>query len=180
MAYTPLTLKAWMAANPGYNAFAGTTSGKPLIYQVAASVPLKTAESWFVWDYVSEFPDLAQSPATADISTTGKTARVTIATVADAPSASDLEVFLGEDTDKTLEAVEGIELAYQAALVAGSKFFLGHFMGADKSSEVYQAGISWASGIMGTFPDPLTTQVSITPNLGGYHDKKFVITNVGG
>ena len=38
-------------------------------------------------------------------------------------------------------------------------------MGADKSSEVYQAGISWASGIMGTFPDPLTTQVSITPNL---------------
>ena len=52
----------------------------------------------------------AQSPATADISTTGKTARVTIATVADAPSASDLEVFLGEDTDKTLEAVEVLNL----------------------------------------------------------------------
>lgn len=180
MAYSPLTLEAWITANPGYNAFAGTTSGKPLIYQVAAETPLKTAASWMVWDYVSEFPDVSQSPATADITTTGKTARVVLSTVADAPAASDLEVFLGEDTDKTLEAVEGIEKAYQDALTAGSKFFIGHFMGEDKSSEVYQAGFAWASGIMGTFPDPLTTQVSITPNLGGFHDKKFVIAAVGG
>lgn len=180
MAYTPVTLKAWLTANPEYNKFPGTVSGKPMIYQAAtAGSPLLTAESWFVFDWITEFPDMAQSPATADITTTGKVARSLIPIVPDAPSPSDLSVFLGEDTDAAVDAIEGIVAAYQTALSSGNKMYFANFMGTDKKSEIYEGAISWTSGFLGAFPDPVTTNVSVTPNLGAYH-KYDKITNVGG
>lgn len=180
MAYTPQTLKDWIAANPKYNDFPGTVSGKPLIYQAAAKGAVElTATDWFVWDWVTEFPDLAQSPATEDVSTTGATARKLLAIVPDAPSASELTVFLGQDTDAGIDALEGLEAAHQAAITAQQTFYIGHFMGVDKKSEIYAAGVNWAGGITGAFPDPVETMISITPNLGEYHEFKK-ITNVSG
>ena len=177
MPYTPLTLKAWITANPNYDAFAGTVSGKPLIYQAAATgTPTLTATTWFVWDKLTEFPDLAQSPATADISTTGSTARKLIATVPDAPSPSELTIMLGEDTDAGIDAIEGLVAAFKAKVPAG-KFLLGHFMGVAKKSEIYEASVNWSGSLMGAFPDPVETTISVTPNLGGYH-KFEVITNI--
>lgn len=182
MAYTEVLLNAWVEDNPNYNAFAGTASGKPLLYQTAANgaALLKTAASWKVWNYISEFPDLAQSPESGDISKTGSTARELIPLVPAAPSASELEVFLGQDTDATLDAFDALIASYQTAIAAGEKLFLCNFMGIDKRSEVYEANVSASGGIMGTFPDPLTKTLSVTPNLGGFHDDNFVITNVGG
>ena len=180
MAYTPQTLKDWIAANPSYNDFPGTVSGKPLIYQAAAVGAVTfAAADWFVWDWVTEFPDLTQSPATEDVSTTGSVARKLLAVVPDAPAASELTVYLGQNTDAGIDALEGFETAHQAAIAADQVFYIGHFMGVDKKAEIYAAGVNWNSGITGTFPDPVETAISITPNLGVYHQFK-AITNVAG
>ena len=174
------TLKVWLTENPGYNAFPGTVSGKPMIYQTGpAGAPTLTAEDWFVWDWISEFPDLSQSPAVADISTTGSTSRKLLGIVPDAPTASDLSVNLTEDTDAGINAIEELVEAYKTAIDAGEVLYIGHFMGEGKKSQIYQAGVAWTSGLLGAFPDPVTTNVAVTPNLGAYN-KYQVITNVGG
>lgn len=175
--YTPKTLAAWIAENPDYNKFPGTVSGAPMIYQAANEGSLSLdAKDWLVWDRITEFPDLSQTPSSADISTTGKIARSLIATVPDAPSPSDLTINLGEDTDEGIDAIEGIIEAYQDALAAEKRFYIGHFMGVGKKSEIYQAALAWTSGLLGAFPDPVQTALSVTPNLGAYH-KFEVITD---
>ena len=179
MAYTPKTLAAWLTDNPNYDQYKGTVSGKPLIYQAKEGSPSLEAKDWYVWDWISEFPDLAQSPAEADISKTGSVNRVIIPTVPDAPSASELEVFLGTDTDEGIEALEGIQDAFDTALEGGEKFYLGHFMGIGKRSQIYQASVAWQMNTNGAYPDPITSGITITPNLGGYN-KFEKITNVGG
>ena len=176
MAYVAMTLKDWVAANPDYDKFPGTVSGKPLIYQLAEGSPSLLAEDWFVWNWITEFPDISQSPATADISATGNIDRSLIAIVPDAPAASEILVNLGEDTDLAIDSIEGLVDAYQTGLAAGKKFYLGNFMGIGKKSEIYQASVAWTSGLLGAFPDPVTTNIAVTPNLGGYH-KYEAITN---
>ena len=179
MAYTEKTLQAWLTENPDYNKFAGTGAGAPLLYQVADGNPELTADAWNVWDWVPETPDTDQAPATEDITTTGKTARTLIDIVPDAPSASEIEINLGKDTDAAIEAIQGIVAAYQGALTEGKTFYLCHFLGVDKKSQIYAASVSWGGGIKINFPDPTTTSVSFTPNLGAYN-KHEVITAVGG
>ena len=178
MAYTPQTLKAWLTANPNYDAFKGTAAGTPLIYQIKAGEPSLDAADWFVGDYSNEFPDTAQSPANADVTPTGRTSRVTLQIVPDAPAASELPIFLGEDTDATLDAIEGLVQEYQGK-ASGELLYMGNFLGEGKKTLVYAASISWDAGINGTFPDPTETSLSVTPSFGDY--KKLVtITNVGG
>ena len=182
MAYTPDKLSAWILANPNYNAFAGTASGKPLLVQTAANgaALLKTAVSWEVWNFVPEWADLSQSAASQDYSRTGDTVRRMMAVVPDAPSPSELEVTLGEDTDVGLEAFDYLLEKQATAYEAGEKLYLCHFMGIGKRSEVYEATVSADGGNIGVFPDPITKMLSVTPNMGGFHDNKFIITNVGG
>ena len=178
MAYTPVTLKAWLVANPEHDSFKGTAAGTPLIYQIKSGAPTVTAEDWFVWDYSNEFPDTAQSPANADVTPTGRTSRVTLQIVPDAPAASELPVFLGEDTDVTIEAIKGFVKEYQDK-AEGELLYMGNFLGVGKITPIYAASISWDTGINGTFPDPLETSLSVTPSFGDYKGE-VTITNVGG
>ena len=178
MAYTPVKLDEWITKNPNYDSFKGTAAGTPLIYQIKAGEPGLEAKDWYVWDYSNEFPDTSQSPANADVTPTGKTNRVLLNIVPDAPSASELPVFLGEDTDATLEAVEGFVKEYQDN-AQGTLLFLGNFLGEGKKTLVYAAAISWDAGVNGTFPDPTETSLSVTPSFGDYR-KLVTITNVGG
>lgn len=181
MAYTPQTLKAWIAENPNYSQYPGTVAGKPLIYQVAPiGAPVMEDSKWFVFDWITEFPDLTQSPATADITSTGKTARQLIEIVPDAPSPSAITINLGVDTDAAIDAIEGLVAEYQEGLAGGKRLYLGNYMGEDKKSEVYEGSVSWISGFAGAFPDPITTDISITPNLGGYHKFEKITASVGG
>lgn len=178
MAYTPQTLKAWLAANPNYDSFKGTAAGTPLIYQIKAGAPELTAEKWYVWDYSNEFPDTSQSPANADVTPTGKTNRVLLNIVPEAPAASELPVFLGEDTDATLDAVQGFVDEYKER-EQGALLYLGNFLGVGKKTLVYAAAISWDAGISGTFPDPTETTLSVTPSFGDYREL-VTITDIGG
>lgn len=178
MAYTPKTLAAWITENTNYDAFKGTAAGAPLIYQISAGTPTLAAADWFVWDYATEFPDTSQAPASADITTTGRTRRVSLNIVPDAPSASELPVPLGEDTDATLEAIEGFVAVYQGR-AAGERLHIGNFLGVGKKTLVYAASVSWDAGINGTFPDPTDTTLSVTPNFGEYREL-VVITNTAG
>lgn len=181
MAYVEKTLQEWIQENPDYNTYAGTAAGVPLVYQTAAGAPSLEASSWKVWDWVSELPDTNQAPAEADISTTGKTARSLLPIVPDAPAASELEINLGADTDAAIDALEALVEAYQGALKAGETFYLAHFLGEGKKSQIYAAAVSWGGGINGTFPDPLTTTIAITPDLGKYNKHQAItVTVVGG
>ena len=81
-----MTLAEWITANPNYNKYPGTVSGKPWAYQAATGEPTLTASSWHVFDMSDTFPDLSQSPATIDISTTGATERKLFPSVPDSPS----------------------------------------------------------------------------------------------
>ena len=180
MAYTEQTLKAWLALNPDYNKFAGTGAGAPLLYQVADGAPALTSGKWNVWDWVPETPDTDQAPANADITTTGKTARTLIDTVPDAPSASDIEISLGKDTDKAIEAIQGLVAAYQGALEEGKTFYLCHFLGIGKLSQIYASSVSWGGGIKVNFPDPTTTNVSFTPDLGKYNKLQVITDEISG
>lgn len=181
MAYTPIKLDAWIAANPDYGKYAGTASGAPFMYQAAKDEPSLTPESWNVFDHVTGTPDLSQAPAEADITPTGKTVRVLIPTVPDAPSASDLVVPLGSDTDAKIEALEGLEAAYQAALANGDTFFVSYFLGEGKRSHIFAAAVAW-SGTMNEveFPEPWETTITITPNLGLYSEWKTIGSAVSG
>ena len=178
MAYVKVKLSEWLLANPNYDSFKGTAAGTPLIYQIKVGAPGLTAEDWYVWDYSNEFPDTSQSPANADVSPTGKTNRVLLNIVPEAPAASELPVFLGEDTDATLDAVQGFVDEYKAK-EQGALLYLGNFLGVGKKTLVYAAAISWDAGISGTFPDPTETTLSVTPSFGDYREL-VTITNVGG
>ncbi len=180
MAYVEKTLTAWLGDNLDYNKFPGTVAGKPLIYQAADGDPSLDADDWKVWDYIGEFPDLTQTPATADITTTGKVARSLIEIVPDAPAPSDLEINLGVDTDGTIDAIEGLVKVYQDALAADKKLYFGHFMGDGKKSQIYQGAVSWNSGLNGAFPDPVTTTISITPDLGAYNKYQVIAADISG
>ena len=179
MAYVEKTLQEWITENPNYREFSGTTAGVPLAFQSAAGAPDLEASKWKVWDWVSELPDTNQAPAEADISTTGKTSRSLLPIVPDAPAASELEIKLGADTDAAIDALEALVSEYQDALKASETFYLAHFLGEGKKSQIYAAAVSWGGGINGTFPDPLTTTIAITPDLGKYN-KHQEITVVGG
>lgn len=168
------TLTAWITANPEYNKYPGTVSGKPWICQVATGNPSLTADDWYVFDMSDTFPDLSQSPATVDITTTGSIARRLIPTVPDAPSPTDAQVFLGQDTDQGIEDIEEL-IALNETATDGKKFYMGNFLGIGKKSEIYAASVSWTSGIGGSVTEALVTNISITPNLGVYH-KREVIT----
>ncbi len=101
------TLTAWLAAHPDYMRYNGVVAGKPILYQAApAGAPTLVSDDWFVWDYATAFPDLSQSPTTVDISTTGSIDRNLIPGVPDAATASDIQVWLGADTDSTIDAIE--------------------------------------------------------------------------
>lgn len=170
MAYTPIKLSDWLTNNPSYAKYTGTLAGAPLIYQAAATEPSLEPTAWNVFDYVSGTPDLSQAPSEADISPTGVTIRRVIPTVPDAPSATDLSVFLGQDTDATIEALEGIGEAYQTAIAAGQKFYLAYFLGAGKKSQVFSGAVVWSGTLDEVeFPDPLSSTLTITPNLGDYN-----------
>lgn len=181
MAYTPIKLSDWLTSNPDYGTYKGTLSGAPLIYQAAAAEPSLEPTAWNVFDYVTGTPDLSQAPAEADISPTGVTVRRVIPIVPDAPSATDLTVYLGQDTDATIEALEDITEAYQTAIAAGQKFYLGYFLGAGKKSPVFAAAVNWSGTLSEIeFPDPLETTLTITPNLGGYNKWQAIGTEVAG
>lgn len=180
MAYVAKTLKQWLTENPNHTEFRGTAAGVPLIYQASAGVaPTLAAEDWFVWDYAIALPDTTQSATNADITPTGRIARVLIPTVPDAPASSDIEVPLGTDSDVTIDALEGLNNAYQEAVTASKKFYLGSFLGIGNKSPVYAASVSWSKAFVINFPEPITSTISITPSLGDYNEL-VTITNVGG
>lgn len=170
-----MTLADWMTENPNYNKYPGTVSGKPWAYQAKSGAPSLSADDWFVFDMSDTFPDLSQSPSTVDISTTGATERKLIPTVPDAPSPTDASVFLGQDTDTGVSNIQELISANDDAISSGETFYMMNFLGIGKKSEIYAASVSWTSGISGTFGEALTTNVSVTPNLGVYH-KYEVIT----
>lgn len=169
------TLTEWITANPNYNKYPGTVSGKPWIYQAAKGNPSLTTDDWYVFDMSDTFPDLSQSPSTVDISTTGAIERKLIPTVPDAPSPTDANVFLGQNTDIGIQSIQDLVLANDEAITAGETFYMGNFLGIGKMSEIYAASVSWTSGVTGSFGDALATNISVTPNLGVYH-KYEVIT----
>lgn len=173
------TLQEWITANPNHDEFKGTAAGVPMAYQVAEGAPTLDANDWTVWDYAPELPDTSQSPAEADITPTGRTARVLIPIVPDAPSATEIDVNLGQDTDGTLDAIQELIDAYQGAAAQGKQLFLLHYLGAGVKSQVYAASVTWDKSIVAPFPDPLTTTVAVTPNLGVYNELK-TITSTGG
>lgn len=179
MAYTPLKLSDWLAANPNHLEFRGTAAGTPLIYQAKEGAPGLTTDDWYVWDYTPELPDTEQAATNADITPTGRIARVLLNTVPDAPAASDLEIPLGANTDEGLDALDGLSGAYRDAMDANEIFYLGTFLGVGNKSPVYAASVSWSKSINGTFPDPLTSTISVTPSPGTYQDL-VVITEAGG
>lgn len=179
MAFVEVTLKDWIAKNPDYLDFKGTVAGSPLIYQVAAGAPTKDAADWKVFDHITEAPDLSQSPSEEDITPTGRTRRVMIATVPDAPASTDIPINLGVNTTQTVEDLKGFVGVYNTAKAAGEKLYLGAFLGLEELSYAYAAGISWNSGPQGAFAEPWTTNLTITPNLGEYSEW-IKITNVGG
>lgn len=173
-----MTLTAWIAAHPDYGKYQGIVSGKPMLYQAApAGAPVLTADSWYVWDYASSFVDLTQSPTTVDISTTGSTDRNLIPGVPDAPSPSDVQIWLGVDTDSALDAIDEIIAANQAAISGGERFYLCNFLGLGKRSEIFEANVTHNSGLVGAFSEAVSTNISVTPNLGAYH--KFQIITAG-
>lgn len=180
MAYVEKTLKDWLTENPDYNKFSGTGSGAPLLYQVADGNPSLSSEDWIVWDWVPETPDTDQAPANADISTTGSLARKLIETVPDAPTATDIEVSLGRDTDAGIDAIQGIVSAYRGTLTSGDTFYLAHFLGAGKKSQIYAAAVSWSESVKINFPDPTTANVSFTPDLGKYNKFQVITDAISG
>ena len=181
MAYVKQTLAEWVVANPDYNKYAGTTSGMPLIYQAKEGTPDLTPEKWFVWDWVTSTPDLSQAPAESDVSPTGVVVRRTIPTVPDAPSASDLTVYLGQDTDLAIDSCEGIDTDYQTARAAGQTFYLANFLGLGKKSQIYAASVAWSGTLNEVeFPEPQETTLTITPNSGVYNKSQVIDAEVSG
>jgi hypothetical protein len=176
-----MTLTAWLAANPDNNKYAGIVAGKPMMYHSGtAGAPSLDTDDWYVFDYITEFPDLSQTPTEVDISTTGSTSRKTIPGVPDAVASTAATVNMGQNTDQCVDDILEVVEANQTAITEGKTFYLADFMGMTMKSFIYAASITWNSGPLGAFGDAITTTVGITPNMGAYSQWQKFTAGAGG